>query len=295
MDIENIREFLYIAEIKDLSEAGDALFISASTLSRNLRELEDALGVQLFTRTPRKMELNENGYFFLPYAQRIISTLQQYQISARSATRNISQYIRIGLSPTIAQFDYEPIVKDFQRGGGPIRTLIQIVSDKKLHYMLRNGELDFAFLCTPEQPNAEFSCIQGRSDRIAAVLPADHPLAKKRSIQVGDLESETLVLLSNDSPEYTLCTNACREAGFEPHIGITCRFESSILDIVSTGFGVGLMYQSHALEGAGSSLAVVDIEPPIFTSIYVLYKEASLSKAGMAYLQHLKAQQIIPI
>ena len=161
--------------------------------------------------------------------------------------------------------------------------------------MLRNGELEFAFLCTTEQPNAEFSCIQGRSDRIAAVLPADHPLAKKRSIQVGDLESETLVLLSNDSPEYTLCTNACREAGFEPHIGITCRFESSILDIVSTGFGVGLMYQSHALEGAGPSLAVVDIEPPIFTSIYVLYKEASLSKAGMAYLQHLKAQQIIPI
>lgn len=292
MDTENIREFLYIAEIKDLSEAGEALFLSPSTLSRNLRKLEDSLGVQLFTRTSRKMELNEHGYFFLPYAQKIVSTLQEYHISSRSADRPYMQYIRIGLSPTIAQFDYEPIVKDFQRDGGPVRTNIQIISERKLLHMLRNDELDFAFLCTPHRPNSEFSCIQCRSDHIAAVVPSCHPLAQKKNVRLRELKGEPLALLSSDSSEYTLCTDACKKAGFEPHTVITCRFESSILDIVSTGFCIGLLYKSHALETSDASISVIDITPPIFSSIYVLYKENSLSAAGQAYLQHLKTQQL---
>ena len=78
MKIQNMREFLMLSEVKNFNSASEKLFLSQPTLSRHIKELEEELGVTLFSRSTRRVELTEYGQFFLPYAQRIVSAEDEF-------------------------------------------------------------------------------------------------------------------------------------------------------------------------------------------------------------------------
>ena len=78
LKIQSLREFLTLSEVKNFNSAAERLFLSQPTISRHIKELEDELGVTLFSRSTRRVELTEYGKYFIPYAQRIVSAENEY-------------------------------------------------------------------------------------------------------------------------------------------------------------------------------------------------------------------------
>lgn len=78
MKIQSMREFITLSELKNFNYASEKLFLSQPTLSRHIKELEEELGVTLFNRSTRRVELTEYGQYFLPFAKRIVSAEDEY-------------------------------------------------------------------------------------------------------------------------------------------------------------------------------------------------------------------------
>lgn len=90
MKIQSIREFLTLSEVKNFNYASERLFLSQPTLSRHIKELEEELGVPLFSRTTRHVELTEYGQYFLPFAHQIVSAEDEYTEGLAKMRRALS-------------------------------------------------------------------------------------------------------------------------------------------------------------------------------------------------------------
>lgn len=290
MDIEKIREFLVITECKDLMEAGDYLYISPSTLSRHIKVLETEIGEPLFTRTPRSLILNENGTIFLPYAAQIVKAYDDYLTAAEKRNKNHKFRLYLGITPTIAQFDIEPILSEFQKSDGPIRLNIKTESQENLLEALRNHKFDFIFLRSHGRPDAQFPCICCRRDNIVAVLPEKHPLAGRKELNLKELQNENLLLLRENKYTVPSFAEACKRMGFEPKIALTSYLEENLIDFVRRGIGVALLNGQHVRSMQRDALSIVELTPRITSEIYVLFRtEAATKKTEKIFLEHLKS------
>lgn len=88
MKIQSLREFLTLSRVKNFNVASEQLFLSQPTLSRHIKEIEEELGVPLFLRSTRQVELTEYGKYFLPYAKRIVSIEEVYTEGLAQLRRN---------------------------------------------------------------------------------------------------------------------------------------------------------------------------------------------------------------
>lgn len=290
MDIEKIKEFLVVTECKDLLEAGDYLYISPSTLSRHIKALETEIGEPLFTRTPRSLILNENGTFFLPYATQIVKAYEDYMLAAEKRNKKHKYRLYLGITPTIAQFDIEPILSDFQKTDGPIRLNIITESQENLLEALRNHKFDFIFLRSHGRPDTQFPCICCRKDSTVAIMRKDHPLAGREQLNLKELQNENLLLLYENKYTAPNFVEACKRMGFEPKIALTSYLEENLLDFASKGVGIALLNKQHVLSMQHDEVAVVEIVPKITSEIYVLFRvEATTKKTEKIFLEHLKS------
>lgn len=290
MDIEKIKEFLVVAECKDLLEAGDYLYISPSTLSRHIKALETEIGEALFTRTPRSLILNENGALFLPYATQILKTYESYITAAEKKKKNRKYRLYLGITPTIAQFDIEPILSDFQKEDGPVRLNIITESQENLIESLQNYRYDFIFLRSNGRPDCEFPSICCRRDSIVAVMAKDHPMAGKKQIHLKELSKENLMMLSESKYIDATFIEKCNAIGFRPKISLTSYLEGNLIDLAGRGIGVALLNQEHVRTSKNDRISVIPLVPRITSEIYVMFRsDTMLSNAEKSFFEHLKS------
>ena len=102
MELNYIREFVFLANINNFQEAADALYISQSTLSRHIQSLENELQNKLFDRTTRSVQLSEFGKFFLPYAQELVCVGQDFYNDFFQINKQPYEIIRLAAIPAMA-------------------------------------------------------------------------------------------------------------------------------------------------------------------------------------------------
>lgn len=115
MNTENLKEFIVLAETKNFWEASERLYMNQSTLSKHIKSLENDLGVALFTRTTRRVELTNYGEIFLPYAKSV--TRSEFEgISAIQRMLNIENgLLTIGTIPSMPQYHITQFLSQFQK------------------------------------------------------------------------------------------------------------------------------------------------------------------------------------
>lgn len=290
MKIEYICEFSVLADLCNYMEAADQLFISQSALSRHIKTLEEELGVPLFDRNTRKVALSSFGYLFLPYAKRIVATRYEYETALANALNTEHDNIRIGAIPMMAQYHITDVIVRFRRENPRFSVDIVEADTNELVKLLRSGQCSMAFLREGETDDDEFNKIHYDTDVLAAFVSRSHPFARQEYIQIEHLCNEPLMLLGKETFMHSLCVNACKKAGFEPNVVLTCRRASNMLDLVRQNMGVALLTKRPTLPMIGDDVAVVDIEPRIPTHINLAYpKNQPLSIGSQHFIRLLKA------
>lgn len=115
MEIGYIKEFVVLAETGSFLEAADRLFISQSSLSKHIKNIERELGAPLFNRTTRKVELSEFGQMFLPYANQIVRVQNEYTTAFFNKLESTRVTVTIGSIPPLAPYNITDVLARFKK------------------------------------------------------------------------------------------------------------------------------------------------------------------------------------
>ena len=228
MNTENLKEFIVLAETKNFWEASERLYMNQSTLSKHIKSLENDLGVALFTRTTRRVELTNYGEIFLPYAKSV--TRSEFEgISAIQRMLNIENgLLTIGTIPSMPQYHITQFLAQFQKLYP--ETTVRITEDDPVNLMtyLENEKCELIFnredKVTFEKNflnDHHILRIPYMSDHLVALIPLSHPLASSSSITLQQLKNDRFCFIKEGSLMYQMSMDACQNAGFIPDIVFT--------------------------------------------------------------------------
>lgn len=196
MELRHLRYFVAVAEEGSLTvAAGKRLHTAQPSLSRQLRDLEQEVGAQLFIRNARGIELTPAGRAFLDHARLALSQAAEAVQAARRAARPARPSFSVGFL-TGQEVDWLPHVTNILRAELPtIEFKVTSLYSPDLADAVQSGEVDLGFLRVEPRPDVAYQVIA--KEPLVAILPSDHHLAQKSAIDPRDLEKETFIGFSD--------------------------------------------------------------------------------------------------
>ena len=192
MELRHLRYFVAVAEEGSLSEAARTrLHTAQPSLSRQLRELEDVVGVQLFERRPRGIVLTQSGMRFLEHSREILARIDE----AVNDARGVRTVLRVGSLPGLEPEVLPRVTQLAQAHAPDVEVRIVSAPSPGLVEQLRASELDMALMRQVEDATDLHFELVG-SHRIVIVLPADHGLAREDAVSFEDLRDQTYIAVS---------------------------------------------------------------------------------------------------
>ncbi|WP_321970892.1 LysR family transcriptional regulator [Paratractidigestivibacter sp.] len=294
MDTQRCREFVVLAQTCNYLQAADQLFISQSSLSKHIKSLERELGVELFKRTTRRVQLSDQGRIFLPFARKLASVAHDAEVALADAADNSRRIIDIGSIPVMVPYGITALLHSFERNHPNMRLRITEGEADQLKGMLRNRRLDLAFIrewdgdVRLDGGDEEFATSAFAADRLAAVLPSGHSLAARSSISLSELANEEFLLLPQGTVMNELIMDACAVEGFVPEVRYRGTRAENIIDLVARGMGVSLLMRTPAAYLTRAAVSIVDLENPIVTQIKVYrLRDRDPSPETLEFLEHI--------
>jgi LysR family transcriptional regulator, hca operon transcriptional activator len=200
MELRHLRYFIAVAETGSLTEAAERrLHTSQPSLSRQIRDLEYQVGVELLSRGARGVELTAAGRAFLDHARLALAQVDAAAEAARRAAEPAKQTFALGFL-TGQEMDWLPEAMRILRDELPnIEVTVSSQYSPDLAAALMRGRLDLAFL-RPEPNVADLTYRTVTKEPLVVVMPSDHRLASLETIRVQEIMGETFISVSSTAP-----------------------------------------------------------------------------------------------
>ena len=289
MQFQIMREFLILANTLNYLAASEQLYISQATLSKHIREMEKELGVSLFNRSTRKVELTELGMRMIPYAQRIVAIQDDYTKEVEEYLERLSNDLVIGCIAHWDAVDLSMMTIAFQKQNPNFHLHIITDESEELLSMLNAGTCQFAIIREEQSPMDDgLSRVLLCVDPLYAFLPKNHPLSNRAHISLVQLKNEPFLMGADGSLSYKLGKKACENAQFRPNV-IYQGGRPQTFNYLMHGLGVSLMF-GNPLGQTESEQSVVrlPLEPYVHANINLVYKDETLSGVGKAFLEFVQ-------
>ena len=264
MELRHLRYFVIVAEEQNVTRAAERLHLSQPPLSRQVRDLEAELGVELFRRTAKSLALTEAGKVFLGEARAVLLRAEQAVESARAAARNCHGRLRVGYAPSLTARFLPGTLRAFAEEFPAVKVDLHDLSSEECRQRLAARKLDLALTIKPAgmAKGLAFETLVAASVS-CAVAPA-HPLARKRSVRLRDLAGLPFVAYAEeDYPEYAeWLRRVCRAAGFRPEIVGEYDGATGLITAIESGRGVALVAATLQCL-AGVRVAFLPVRPRV--------------------------------
>ncbi|HEY8594198.1 MAG TPA: LysR family transcriptional regulator [Devosiaceae bacterium] len=251
--IKQLQYFVAVAEQGTVTGAAHVLSISQSSITEAIKDLEQDLGVELFVRHSRGLNVTHKGHQFLRHATKILSDVAGARQFSEDSAQSIPGKLHIGVTSLVAGYVLSDLLARYRRAFPAIEVTALEDNGEYLEHLLVGGEVDVAVMV-----------ISNLRDRLALQseilevspyrlwLPSGHPLAGAESIDMLDLTDQPLIMLTIDEIEES--TGKLLAAfGARPHIAFRTRSVEAVRSLVATGAGVALLpdlvYRPWSLEG----------------------------------------------
>lgn len=167
MNIENLKTFITLSELKNFTQTADRYYIVQSTVTNRIMELEKELGKKLFVRNRKNVELTDEGHHFLSYAKRIVA-LEASAIEELSMLHTFSETLRIGTVNTVYDCYLITPIKKYMKSHPDVSVKVIIDHSGPMLRMIQDGTVDMVFSYVPLKKTG-FSCLPFRSDELVLV------------------------------------------------------------------------------------------------------------------------------
>lgn len=197
MEFRQLKTFRVVAELLNFTRAAERLFMAQSSVSAQIRGLEQELEVKLFDRIGRRVLLTDAGSKLYDYARRIEAMTEEIrsEVAGESYMRGS---LTVRVPETLAAVYMPAIVERFYREHPHVKLNFINCTDRQLREELNSGRIDLAFLIIEAVNFGEVNVRLLKSEPLAMVCGPSHPLAGKKRVRLCDLESQTLLLPKTD-------------------------------------------------------------------------------------------------
>jgi DNA-binding transcriptional LysR family regulator len=240
MEIRQLKAFLAIAEAKTFTAGARRVNVTQAAISMQIRQLEDEVGLPLFTRTPRRVILTEAGEYLLERARKILR--EHDSALAEIAEVAGAEYgrLRIGsASGTFAMQQLPEIMQHLKEKFPNSELSVVSGTSQRLVDRIMHGEVDTAFVSLPVD-NSNITTESLFSDEIVAIAHPDHPLANEKFISAATLAGEKLILGERGGNTRRMVDEFFAAANVKPNITMELSRQEAINQMVENALGVGL-------------------------------------------------------
>ena len=242
MDLRHLRYFVAVAEELHFSRAARRLNISQPPLSQQIKELEEEIGVSLFRRTRRRVELTSAGQALLTRARRLLEDATDLPEAARRAERGEVGQISVGFIHTAGYGLLPAVIRAFRDSNPAVDVALQQQGSLFQTAELEHGRTDIGFTwASAVAEHMESECLL--REPFVVALPRMHPAAGKKGRSLSSFSGEPFVSFPQDrSPAlYDPVIQLCASAGFVPRIRHETDSVHTVLGLVAAGCGIGLV------------------------------------------------------
>ena len=287
MEIAHVREFITLAHLQNFMAAADELYISQSSLSKHIKTIESELGVSLFDRTTRKVQLIRFGAAFLPYAEQMVASEKEAHSALARLSHDTDETLWFGVLPVFSIYGIYDYLTVFRANYPTCTVNLREGSNDEMLTSLVDGDCNLIMLRhNPEGLGPQFQTIHFKEDHLVLALPPGHPLDDgRRSISVEELDGMNLV--SSTSSFVTRTVNHLAEtAGIRIHLSVRFNHSSSVVTYALKENVPMLLQKAPTEYRHGGKVKIIEIEPKMKNIISFVYmKNKPLNTAVRGFLK----------
>lgn len=293
MKLSQLKYFLAVAEEGRITSAAAKLHMSQPPLSQQLKQLEDTLGVRLFDRSGKGVELTAAGRLLYSRGSQILELVEHVDNELKDFAHGTLGTVHIGVISSAVSLLLNFGLPEFCAANPRVSYNVMENDTFSVLDMLDRAVIEVAFVRTPFSSNG-YNVFPILSEPVVALAGSNYPFQHQRPargevLSLEELEGEKLVLLQNY--ENTVMT-ACRRQGVEP--SVICRCSNAITALMCTRAGIGIMVtpQNMLDMAENRDLLVWNVEcATLVSSVCMVWKaDRELSNATQRFIGHIKAQ-----
>jgi len=259
--LKQLKYLCAVAEHQHFGRAAEACYVSQSTLSAGIQELEESLSASLMERNNRNVLLTSLGQDVVVRAQEILVDVEEMLSLCAAADEPFSGKMRLGVIPTVAPFILPPLLSSLRKEHPDFKLFIREDLSHQLVAGLHAGELDVLLLALPFPADA-VDVMSLITDNFLLASPAGHALADKAALTTSDLQGEDLLLLEDGHCLRDHALEACELRDSQISVPYQATSLATIVQMVANGIGVTLLPEMSVAAGitAGTDIVVTPFQ-----------------------------------
>lgn len=279
-----------VAKLEHVTEAANAMHVAQSAVSRQIFNLEQELGVDLFIREGRNVHLTEIGKLFLKQVEEAVKILDEAKREVREFLDPEQGTVQIGFPSSMANYTLPTTISAFRELHPEVKFKFRQGSYYYLIDSVISGKVDMALIGPLPRNNNKLKGEILFLENIVALLPIDHPLADQAQIKLTQLRNDGFVLFPPGFGMREIVDNACQQQGFMQNVAFEAKDIDGIKGLVSAGLGVTLIPEMALSESLprGTVKAKI-IEPEVTRTVGIIIpSERQLLPTEKLFYEFLK-------
>ncbi len=261
MELRHVRYFLAVADTLNFTAAAKRLNMSQPPLSQQIADLERELGVRLFDRHSRNVELTAAGRVFLRHSEAMTAQAARASAEVRAVGHGSAGILHVAATSSVLYSGLSTRISAFRADNPDVEFVIHELSPQVQIERLLARRIDICFLrFAPQQPDVVAQ--RAWSEKVGVVVPSRHRLASRSSVRIASLKSEGFVFYRLADSAFALHLHAiCVQEGFAPRIVQEVVEAFSVLSLVSAGLGIGFVPETLGQQSTAHYLQIAGPAP----------------------------------
>ena len=289
MTITQLSTFLKITELNSFSAAADSLGYAQSTVTTQIKQLEDELGCVLFERLGKTISLTSSGERLITYAEKMLQLEREIRLDVTDE-ENPAGVLKLGVSESLCISRFPQILMEFNKNNPRTEIRIQFVTHESIPDLLQKGELDMVYTLNPLFEDDRIKILHKKREKLAFYVSPDHPMAGK-TIREKDLKDVPLLLTGHNCNFRHMLLADLEENGISPKIVLETSSKEVLKQFAEGGFGVAFIPEMAAEKeikvGKLKPLIWKGADFPVFSQV-LIHKDKHRNKAINGLVDHIR-------
>lgn len=289
IEFRHLRYFQVVASELHFRKAAEKLFITQPALSRQIKQLEEFVGAELFKRDNRNVTLTPAGVYLMKEAQFLFNHLDFVKDNIRHISKGDEGEIRIGFVGSAMQSVIPSLLKKVNKELPKIHFVLTELTNQDQVDLIRNNQLDIGFIRTMRLPNGLVK-MDVFEETFCLVLPANHPISNNNFKSIAELKDEHFILFSSQYSHgyYDKIMSIFEDQGFSPKVAHESVHANTIFRLVENELGIGIV-PSSLKHGFNLNIKFIDLKNiPQRTTLSAIWKSDSRNPILEKVIRYLK-------
>tara|TARA_R110002096_G_C14659146_1_gene727398 strand:+ start:3988 stop:4875 length:888 start_codon:yes stop_codon:yes gene_type:complete len=276
IEFRHLRYFQTVAQELHFRKAAEKLFITQPALSRQIKQLEEYVGAELFKRDKRNVSLTKAGEYLLKESQFLFDHLGYIKDNIQHIAQGDEGEIRIGFVGSAMQSVIPTLLKKINKESPGIHFVLTELTNQDQVDKIRNDQLDLGFIRTMRLPEGLIKK-DVFEETFCLVLPKSHPISQNNFKNISDLKEEDFILFSSQYSHgyYDKIMSIFEDQGFSPKVAHESVHANTIFRLVENELGIGIV-PSSLKQGFDLNIKFIDLKDiPQRTTLSAIWKKES--------------------